>query len=101
MQLAHEEEEDLNYNLQSKIPIEVNHIKLLVFSIVTAVIGVAGIFFWYYPPCLPSRATVTARRKQRSYTPLYFNREHLSQPLGNFLRGTKRTGLGRMLFLFD
>lgn len=101
MQLAHEEEEDLNYNLQSKIPIEVNHIKLLVFSIVTAVIGVAGIFFWYYPPCLPSRATVTARRKRRSYTPLYFNREHLSQPLGNFLCGAKRTGLGRTLFLFD
>lgn len=45
MQLAHAEEEDLNYNPQSKIPTAVNRIKLLFFSIIIAVIRVAAIFF--------------------------------------------------------
>lgn len=46
---------------------------------------VLGIFFWYYHASLPSRVTATACRKQRLYTPLHFNRERLSQPLGNFI----------------
>lgn len=78
-----------------------NRIKLLFFSILTAVTRVAGIFLWYYHPSLPSCVTATARRKQRLYTPFYFNRERLSQPLSNFLHSVKCTGLGRMLFFFD
>lgn len=85
MQLAHEKEEDLNYNLRSKITIVMNHIKLLVFSIITAVTRVAGILFWYYHASLPSCITATAHRKQRLYTPFHFNRERLSQPLSNFI----------------
>jgi len=93
--------EDVNYNLRSKIPTAMNRIELLFFSTITAVTRVAGIFFWHYHPSLPPHVTATACRKQRLYTPFYFNRERLSQPLSNFLHGVKRTGLGRMLFFFD
>lgn len=59
--------------------------KLLLFSIITAVTRAAGIFSWYFQASLPSRVTATACRKQRLYTPFYWNRERLSQPLSNFI----------------
>lgn len=62
-----------------------SRIKLLFFSIIMAVTRAAGIFRWCYHASLPSRVTATARRKQRLYTPFYWNRERLSQPLSNFI----------------
>lgn len=62
-----------------------SHSKLLLFSIIAAVTRAAGIFCWDYHASLPSRVTETAHRKQRLHTPFHWNRERLSQPLGNFI----------------